>query len=93
VSGAEIKLDPRAVEARTVDGELVIYDLRNRRYLGGNAAAAALWPQLVEGTSLDRLSSALVDAYRIAPERADADAARFVEWLSSEGLLAGRHAD
>ncbi len=84
----EIRLDSEAVEARLVDGELVIYDLRERRYLGGNRAAAVLWEQLVEGTSLERLAKALADTYGIDAERADADAASFVETLRAAGLLA-----
>lgn len=78
-----------AVEAREVDGEIVIYDLRTRSYLGGNAAATALWPLLAEGASLPELAAALERRFGIDPERAVADASAFVESLRRRGLLAG----
>lgn len=89
MSEEEIRLDAEAVEARFVDGEVVAYDLRHRRYLGGNRAAAALWRQLAEGTTVERLARELEDAYGIDAERAGADALRFVESLRSQGLLTG----
>ena len=87
MSEGEIRLDRGSVEGRLVDDELVIYDLRNDRYLGGNPAAAILWPQLLEGTSLERLAQALQDAYGIDPDVASGDAARFVDSLRDQGLL------
>jgi hypothetical protein len=87
VSGPKIRLDRSAVEARRVDDELVIYEKRRRRYLGGNATAAALWPSLVEGTSMDDLAQALADSYGIGLEHAAADASRFVEALRAQNLL------
>lgn len=87
MSGQRIRLDRGAVEARLVDDELVIYEKRSRRYLGGNATAAALWPSLVEGTTMDGLAQALADSYGISLERAAADALRFVEALRAQNLL------
>ena len=89
MSDATIQVDVRAVEAREVDGELVIYDLRDRRYLGGNATAAALWPLLVEGTSREALAERLAAAYRIEPDRARSDVDAFVSMLASLGMLTG----
>lgn len=87
MSGAEVKLDRSAVEAREVDGELVIYDLARRRYLGGNRTAARLWPLLLEGADLDALARALEDAYRIDADLARRDAEAFVSSLRAHGLL------
>ena len=89
MSDPPIQVDARAVEGREVDGELVIYDLRERRYLGGNATAAALWPLLVEGTSRAALAERLAAAYGIEPDRARADVDAFVSMLGSLGMLAG----
>jgi hypothetical protein len=88
VSDPTIRVDVQAVEAREVDGELVIYDLRDRRYLGGNATAAALWPLLVEGTSREALTERLQTAYGVDPERARSDVDAFVSALGSLGMLA-----
>lgn len=88
MSGAPIRIEATAVETREVDGEIVIYDLRARTYLGGNAAATALWPLLAEGTSLPDLAAALEREFEIGPERAAADAGAFVESLRRRGLLA-----
>ena len=88
MSDPTIRVDARSVEAREVDGELVIYDLRDRRYLGGNATAAALWPLLVEGTSREALTERLEAAYGIDPDRARSDVDAFVSALDSLGMLA-----
>jgi hypothetical protein len=87
VAEGEIRLDRSSVEGRLVDDELVIYDLRNGRYLGGNPAAAILWQELLEGTSLERLAKALQEAYGIDPDVASGDAARFVDSLRDQDLL------
>lgn len=88
MSSPEVRLDRTGVEAREVDGEIVIFDLRNRRYLGGNATATALWPLLLEGTSRNALAERLVSVYGIEPDRARSDADAFVDSLGSLGLLA-----
>ena len=88
MSDPAIRVDVRAVEAREVDGELVIYDLRDRRYLGGNATAAALWPLLVEGTSREALAERLEAAYGVEPGRARSDVDAFVSALGALGMLA-----
>ena len=87
MSGPELKLDRTGAEAREVDGEIVVYDLRNRRYLGGNRTATALWPMLVEGTDLEALAATLEATYAIEPGRARTDAEAFVHSLRSLGLL------
>lgn len=87
MSGAEAKLDRSVVEAREVDGELVIYDLARRRYLGGNRTAARLWPLLLEGADLDTLTGALESEYGIDSGTARRDAEAFVSSLRTHGLL------
>lgn len=84
----ELRIDRTKVEAREIDGELVIYDLGARRYLGGNRAVAALWPLLLEGTGLDELAAALESGFGIDSETARRDAAAFVASLRDHGLLA-----
>ncbi len=87
MSEAELRLDRTSIEAREIDGELVIYDLSARRYLGGNRTAAMLWPLLLEGTDLDALTEALRSGCEIDADRARADSGAFVDSLRSFGLL------
>lgn len=87
MSGEQLKLDRSAVEAREVDDEIVIYDLRGRRYLGGNRTVAALWPLLLEGTDADALAARIESDYGVASEQARADVEAFIDSLRSEGLL------
>jgi len=82
-----LKIDRTKVEAREIDGELVIYDLAARRYLGGNRTAKALWPLLLEGTDAEALASELESSFGIDPGRARADAEAFAGSLRSLGLL------
>ena len=72
---------------REIDGEIVALELRSERYLHANAAAAALWPLLVAGTSLQELAAALVERFGVDPNAAAADAASFVAWLREERLV------
>ncbi len=82
-----MRLDRSAIEAREIDGELVIYDLNARRYLGGNRTAALLWPLLLAGTDLEALATALQSGCGIDADRARADSGAFVESLRSLGLM------
>jgi hypothetical protein len=87
MSGELIAIDRTRAAARQVDGELVIYDLGSRSFVGGNAAAAKLWPLLERGATRSELAAALDDAYGIGAERAAADAEAFVAVLRERGLL------
>ena len=88
MTGERIAVDRSKVAARMVDGELVVYDLEGRSFVGGNVAAARLWPLLEEGATLTELADALHAEYGIGTERAMADATAFVDALRRRGLLA-----
>jgi hypothetical protein len=89
VTGERIAIDPAKAAARTVDGELVIYDLVARAFVGGNAAAARVWPLLERGATLAELAAELDAAYGIGEEQAAADAEAFVAVLRGRDLLLG----
>ena len=82
-----VRVDPKLVEAREIDGEIVIYDLRERRYLGGNAAATLLWPLLSEGTTVSEMADRMEAEFGIDRARACDDAAAFAAELRRFGLL------
>jgi hypothetical protein len=82
-----IRIDTSRVDAREVDGELVILDLKAQRYLGGNRSAALLWPLLVEGATRDALAKRLENEYRVESERAQSDVEDLVGILERLDLL------
>jgi hypothetical protein len=84
---SEIRIDTTRVEAREVEGELVILDLKGQRYLGGNRSTATLWPLLVEGTSREALADQLVSECKIDAERARGDVDELIRALQRLDLL------
>jgi len=87
MTGERITVDQSKAAARTVDGELMIYDLVSRSFVGGNAAAARIWPLLERGATIAELAAELDSAYGIGEERAAADAEAFVGVLRQRELL------
>jgi Coenzyme PQQ synthesis protein D (PqqD) len=82
-----IQVDTARVEAREVEGELVILDLKGQRYLGGNRSTAVLWPLLVEGASREALAERLVGEWEIDADRAREDVDTLVRALDDLDLL------
>lgn len=74
---------------REIDGELVILDLLNSTYLTANASGAVLMKELVEERDHDELTRALMGAFGITAEQAEADVTHFVNSLAESGLLEG----
>jgi Coenzyme PQQ synthesis protein D (PqqD) len=83
----ELRLIENHVDWREVDGELIALERTEAVYLAGNPTATLLWRELAHGTTDVALSELLVETYGIPEETASADVARFVEALSSRGLL------
>ena len=75
------------IDWREIDGEVVILDRREGRYLAVNPSGAVLWPALVDGTSEEVLVERLVGRYSIDRERAQTDVRAFLDWLTGHGLL------
>ena len=91
---AEIRLKLRDADLdwREVEGELVVLDLRESRYLAVNRTGQVLWADLVEGATYDELIDHLVDAFDIDRVHAAADVDSFTGELESRGLLMrGQH--
>lgn len=86
-----VQLDPAVVEWRHADGEVLVLDLRNSRYLSINRAGALLWPLLAVGVMPSALAAQLSDAFDLPPVRAARDVERFLQWLGERGLLLARH--
>ena len=75
------------IDWREIDGEVVILDRREGRYLAVNPSGTVLWPALVEGASEDSLVDRLAGRYSIDRDRARADVREFLDWLTGQGLL------
>jgi Coenzyme PQQ synthesis protein D (PqqD) len=88
-----LKLRDVDLDWREVEGELVVLDLRESRYLAINRTGQALWADLVEGTTHDELIERLVEAFDIEPARAATDVDAFTTELESRGLVVRDQSD
>jgi Coenzyme PQQ synthesis protein D (PqqD) len=89
LAGDRIKVDTGRVEAREIEGELVMLDLGSHVYLRGNRSAAVLWPLLTEGATRDELMSGLVQRYGVDETTAANDVDGFLGVLRTRGWLDG----
>ena len=82
------------LEARAVEDELVLLDLRTQTYLSLNPTGAHLWPLMVEGTDRAALVDALCRRHDIPLAVAERDVDALVAQLREADLLqsAGGHA-
>jgi hypothetical protein len=72
---------------RELGGEAVILDLKTERYLGLDETGTRMWRLLTELDSIQAAYAALLDEYDVEPDRLREDLVRFVEELSSHGLI------
>jgi hypothetical protein len=75
------------IDWREIDGEVVVLDRREGRYLAVNPSGTVLWPALVEGTTEDSLVDRLSERYKLEREQARTDVRAFLDWLTGHGLL------
>lgn len=72
---------------RTIDGDLVILDLRSSTYLTTNASGAILMKELTQERTDTELVACLVDSFGISETQAQSDVQSFIEALDAGGLL------
>jgi hypothetical protein len=82
-----LTLNPRAVEWRLVEGEVMALDVQRREYFAVNDSGATLWSLLAEGTTERRLVDALVDRYEISTVSAAEAVDGFLSSLDERGLI------
>jgi Coenzyme PQQ synthesis protein D (PqqD) len=87
VSESRLTLRDADLDWREVEGELIVLDLRESRYLAINRTGHALWGALVEGATRAELIDRLVDAFEVDRPRAATDVDAFTAELESRGLL------
>jgi hypothetical protein len=86
-SDSRLTLRDADLDWREVEGELVVLDLRESRYLAINRTGRLLWGALVEGATRDQLINRLVDGFSVERNQAAADVDSFTAELESRGLL------
>lgn len=75
------------LEARAVEDELVLLDLRTQTYLSLNRTGAHLWPLMVEGTDRGALVTALQERHDLPLDVAERDVDALVTQLREADLL------
>ncbi len=88
-----LRLREADVDWREVEGELVVLDLRESRYLAINRTGQVLWTALATGATKDVLIERLIEAFGIDRARAVADVEAFTSELESRGLLVHERAE
>ncbi len=82
-----LKLRQDNVVWRQVGDEIMILDTSASEYLSVNATGSALWPLLLEGSSLSDLTTALVDKFGVDETTARTDSSAFIASLQQMKLL------
>jgi hypothetical protein len=72
---------------RESEGEVVALDAAVSRYVLANPTGAVLWKRLGDGATEAELVDTLCDRYGVSRDVAEVDVARFLDELSSRGLL------
>jgi hypothetical protein len=75
------------VAHQTIDGEVVIVDLRSGSYYSLMDGGAEVWGLLELGASVGEIVEAFLGRYEGVPELVEADVARLVEELEAEGII------
>ncbi len=75
------------VEARMLDGELMMVNLATGVYFSVDGVGAAAWQRLVAGHRPADIAAGFADRWGVARERALAELAPFVAALLERGLL------
>jgi PqqD family protein of HPr-rel-A system len=84
--GGLVAREERMLSERLLD-ETVLLDPASGRYVRLNASATLLWEALAQPATLTALAQRLAAHYALDPDRAHADAARFVASLAERGVV------
>ncbi len=72
---------------REIDGEIVLLDLTGAAYYSVSRSGVALWPAVVEGSSVAELAERLAREFSLEREVAERDVRGLIDSLRGEGLL------
>jgi hypothetical protein len=89
VNEPRLRIDPKSLPWREVDGEIVALDLASSTYFTINGSGAVLWRALSDGATRSDLVAALVDRYEIEHELAEVDVDDFIASCRANDILRG----
>ena len=81
------RLRKNGVSWRELDGQIIVLDLENSKYVTVNGAGAVIWERLVAGASVDELVEELVESFDIDDATARSDTEAFLDDLRQRNLL------
>ena len=84
---AIIRLRSDDLEWTEIDGEVVVLDLRESKYLSINRTGAAVWTALVEGATRDALLETLQARFDVDQPTAAEGLDAFLDVARERGLL------
>jgi hypothetical protein len=84
-----LRLRTDDIEWTEVEDAVVVLDLRDSSYFSLNKTGAALWPELLEGSTREQLVTRLTERFVVDETTASRDVAAFLGSLAERGLLAG----
>jgi hypothetical protein len=79
---------PPQVMSRLVGEETVLLDLATGMYFGLDGVGKLVWESVSDGLTLAEAADAIVNAYEVGVEQAQADVLDFAGELVERGLLA-----
>jgi hypothetical protein len=77
----------KGVTWRALDDQIVVLDLESSQYLSVSGAGTEIWPQLLQGATVEELVRSLVDAFDIDEATARTDTRTFLDDLRARNLL------
>jgi hypothetical protein len=87
--GRRLRILPDALH-RPVGDEVVVLDLGSREIHGLEGVGAFVWERLGDEPTMEELTAAVVERYRVDAAEAAADLERFVAELVETGLVERR---
>jgi hypothetical protein len=78
------------LNARVVDGEMVVLDRRSERIHQLNQTACFIWDRCDGDRSLEQIADGMIEAFEVDEETATRDVVATVKQFAELGLLEGR---
>ena len=82
-----LRANARDVASKVVDGEAILINLVNGLYYSMDKVSGFIWSLIANGSSVDRMVSAVSAHYTVPEAQARADVQRLVRELLAENLI------
>lgn len=84
---SRIRANDQDVASKVVDGEAILINLTNGMYYSMDSVSGFVWSMIMQGGSVDTITSAVTAHYSVQETDARTDVRRLVEELLEEGLI------